>query len=189
MKYLKSILVSLGITATVGAIAVTATSHPPPSLKEIQYRGGLIRFDVPHDWMEEKEPDGGTMFYSPGPDTGTLRLNVITASSPKDLDTSEQKAILEGIRGVDPESVRMLSNGSFMAYHIDRTAEEGTPITLYWWHKTHLVDARHIRLASFSYTVRTTQEGDETTLADVAILSRSIEAAEFHPELGQFEEQ
>lgn len=167
---------------------VSPDTSPAP-LKKIHYHGGLIRFDIPQDWIEEEEPDGGTMFYAPGPDTGTFRPSVITASSPKDLDATEEKNILQGIRGINPDTIRKLPNGSFMAEGLDRTSEGGVPITLYWWYRTHFVDAKHIRIASFSYTVRTEAERNQATLSDLATLSRSIEEAEFHPELGEFERQ
>ena len=46
-------------------------------LKTINYRGGIIRFQIPNDWVEEYEDVGGGTFYKPGDDTGTLRVNVM----------------------------------------------------------------------------------------------------------------
>jgi hypothetical protein len=51
------------------------------SLKPITYRGGIVRFEIPSDWIEEFETSGGGTFYENRPDSGTLRLNVLSFSS------------------------------------------------------------------------------------------------------------
>jgi hypothetical protein len=53
-----------------------------PALKTINYRGGVIRFRIPSDWLEEYEDAGGATFHKPGEETGTLRVNVITGEGP-----------------------------------------------------------------------------------------------------------
>ena len=52
-----------------------------PTLKTINYRGGVVRFRIPTDWVEEYEQaGGGGTFYKPGDnDGGTLRLEMILA--------------------------------------------------------------------------------------------------------------
>jgi hypothetical protein len=55
----------------------------PPKMKPIVYRGGIITFRVPATWKEEYEAEGGGTFYDDRPDSGTLRLNVLTFKAPE----------------------------------------------------------------------------------------------------------
>ncbi len=31
--------------------------------KQINYRGGIVRFQIPSSWVEESEEDGGGIFF------------------------------------------------------------------------------------------------------------------------------
>ncbi len=62
-----------------------------PSWKTIEYRGGLVTFRIPSDWVEEYEADGGGAFYAEKPDSGTLRLNVNTLRSPSPIDARNDR--------------------------------------------------------------------------------------------------
>lgn len=50
-------------------------------MKRIRYRGGILEFSIPADWVEEVG-DEGAAYYRDQPGTGTLRLHVITARPP-----------------------------------------------------------------------------------------------------------
>ena len=50
-------------------------------MKTINYRGGLVSFEIPSDWKEEYEAEGGGAFFLDKPDSGTLRLNVLSLAS------------------------------------------------------------------------------------------------------------
>lgn len=180
MKLAKLVLSAFGVASAGPSVQPTETA-----IKEVWYRGGLVIFELPSDWLEEYEPDGGGMFYADGPDTGTLRLNVITAESKSALPPDEPMEILKGIRGVDPTKIRRLPNGNLVAEYVQHSVEQGTRITLFWWSVTNVVPPRHVRIANFSYTVRSSLQGATTTLAEVAMLRRSIERARFSPELGE----
>ena len=130
-------------------------------MKEIVYRGGLIRFQIPENWAEVYGVEGGGMFYGDGPDAGTLRLDVITAKSPKNLRPEETVELIKGVKEVDEKEIRHLPNGNAMASQIIRTREGDTPITIFWWHVSNFVPPNHVRLANFSYTVLTSQEKAE----------------------------
>jgi hypothetical protein len=60
----------------------------PPFMKTVNYRGVLVVFQIPEHWVEEYEADGGGTFYDPDDASVTLRLNVLTFASPRDLDPS-----------------------------------------------------------------------------------------------------
>ena len=65
-----------------------------PTMKLINYRGGVVRFSLPIGWVEEYEPLGGGTFYEDRLDSGTLRLNVLEFESPdKSAEDMAQQAL------------------------------------------------------------------------------------------------
>lgn len=154
-------------------------------MKEIKYRGGVVTFSIPKHWVDEYETDGGGMFYEDAPNTGTLRLNVITAKSPKPLAADAAYEELATMKGINTKNVQRLANGNALATEIQRAMEQGQGITLFWWYVTNPVPPNHIRMANFSYTVLTAQENSEQTHREVQLLTDSIKNATFHPTPGQ----
>lgn len=153
--------------------------------KTINYRGGLVTFDIPQHWKEEYQPEGGGMFYEDGPATGTLRLNVITAKSPQPITSNSTVEALVGLKAIKPSEVEKLSNSNAIAKSVKRTSEQGTAITLFWWYVANAVPPQHVRVATFSYTVLTSNEKLSTTVADIKFIEASIRNARFHPALGE----
>jgi hypothetical protein len=58
-------------------------------MKHVEYRGGLVRFELPRHWVEEYEPNGGGTFYDEAVDAVTLRLNVLSFRAPKPIEVGE----------------------------------------------------------------------------------------------------
>jgi len=177
MRYLVWLIVAL--------FSTTSAHASDKEMKEIQYRGGIVSFSVPKHWVEKYEPDGGGMFYEDAPNTGTLRLNVITAKSPKPLLPDAAHEELVAMKSVNADSVQRLSNGNAIATSVQHSSEQGQAITLYWWHVTNPVPPNHIRIANFSYTVLTSQKSSRTIKSEIQLLTESIKNAKFHPTLGQ----
>jgi len=177
MRYLLLAIISTLTSALVHAGGV--------QMKEIKYRGGLVTFSIPKHWVETYEPDGGGMFYEDAPGTGTLRLNVITAKSPKPLSSDAAYQELAAMKAINPKSVERLANGNALATEIRHATEQGQGITLFWWYVSNPVLPDHIRMANFSYTVLTNQESSKETQGEVQLLTESIKKAAFHPILGQ----
>ena len=50
-------------------------------MKQVSYRGGIIKFEIPDHWVEEYGENGGGTFYEDAPDSATLRLNLLTFES------------------------------------------------------------------------------------------------------------
>jgi hypothetical protein len=83
-------------------------------MKRIVYRGGVVSFLIPDHWLEEYEEEGGAAFYEDKPGSGTLRLNVITATEPNRQDDRSGTDRLVGLfdRNREPNKVvRVLDNG------------------------------------------------------------------------------
>ena len=164
---------------------VTSVHAGEVKVKEVQYRGGLVTFAIPKQWVEEYEPDGGGMFYENSPDTGTLRLNVITAKSPKSLSADAAFEELLAIKGVSRENAQRLANGNAFATSIQHSSERGRDITLFWWHLSHAIRPNHLRIANFSYTVLSSQEASSSVQSEVQLLTKYIKEAKFYSTLGQ----
>lgn len=162
--------------------ACSATSSEVAT-KEVADQEGIVRFNLPQDWVEELEPEGGVMFYGTDVDAGTLRPTVITASWPTDISSGEPIDMLRDVSGADPTTIVLLANGNAIGSSVVHSSENSTPITLFWWYLTNAVPPRDIRLATFSYTVLTDDEHAERTVGDVKMLEQSIRRAKFNPVL------
>jgi hypothetical protein len=81
-------------------------------MKQIDYRGGIVRFLIPESWVEEYEDAGGGTFYEDRPGCGTLRLNVITAKKPADAPDAKRAlmALMDRKRPAN-SSLQVLGNG------------------------------------------------------------------------------
>lgn len=173
------------LLALIATLTSTLAHAGDVQMKEIKYRGGLVTFSIPKDWVEEYETDGGGMFYEDAPNTGTLRLNVITEKSPKPLSADAAYEELVAMKSINAKNVQRLANGNAFATAIQHATEQGQGITLFWWYVTNPVRPNHIRMANFSYAVLTSQESSEPIQREVQLLTESIKNATFHPTLGQ----
>jgi hypothetical protein len=173
------------LLALIATLTSTFAHAGDVQMKEIKYRGGLVTFSIPKYWVEEYETEGGGMFYEDAPNTGTLRLNVITAKSPKQLSADAAYEELVAMKSINAKNVQRLANGNAFATAIQHATEQGQEITLFWWYVINLVPPNHIRMANFSYTVLTTQENSKQTHREIQLLTQSVKNAAFHPTLGQ----
>jgi hypothetical protein len=152
-------------------------------MKEIAYCGGVIRFRIPDDWREEQENHGGWMYYSAQPDSGTLRVAVITSKSPKPLTRSDRS---EGLLSDKAQGrSESLPGGIAMASYSLYAEEQGVPILVHFWEVAKLLPPDHGRLAVFSYTLQADQEHLETTKRALSMVRNKIRRVAFAPTLGQ----
>ena len=148
--------------------------------KTISYRGGIVTFRIPANWCDEYEPQGGGTFYDDTPDSGTLRLNVITAKAPMPITSESAPDILAGLvrASGDPES---LANNCALIRYEQRTEEQGHPLLVTFWSVAQPLPPNHARVATFSYTTRAHQRNDLSFQAELEMLDREIRAATFAP--------
>jgi hypothetical protein len=165
-----------GIAALLSTSGAVASQGQPIGLKEISYRSGLVTFSVPMSWTEEYEPEGGGVFYGPGDNTGTLRLNVISARPPTADVSLTSKQVLSHIGHPKSEN---LPNGSAVSKSISRDTDGGTPITIYWWYLANVLSPEHVRIANFSYTILSSEEHSPVIALELATLENSIRNARF----------
>src|SRR5688500_12624369 len=112
--------------------------------KTINYRGGIAQFAIPAHWREEYEPEGGGPFDADAPDSGTLRLSVLSFES-KDTP-AEQMAATAFRDGVVSSTI-----GGLPLRREERTADEdGERLHIVRWEVAIPVAPKSLRLAIFS---------------------------------------
>jgi hypothetical protein len=148
------------------------------ALKSIEYRGGVVKFRIPADWVENYEPEGGGEFFEDGHDTPTLRLNVLTMQGP--AATSETAA--DALKKYGP--VERRNDGTALVRYSKQVDEEGTPIRIRYWQIAQPLPPRHLRILVFSLTSLESEEDAPALKATLALLESEIAAAELAPILG-----
>ncbi len=149
--------------------------------KEIKYRDGIVTFSIPKHWVEEYEPEGDGIFYEKGENKGKLRINVVTVNLPKMVAANSGAKALCILKDIKSSEVDNLPNGNAVAKIIEHTTEQGQPVTHYWWYVARPIPPQHVRMATFSYTIRSSQEKSPRMEADVQFLDGSIRNSIFHP--------
>jgi hypothetical protein len=164
----------------------TSRSSDPKSpleLKTIKYRGGVVEFRIPASWEEEySDIDGGT-FYENKPDSGTLRLKVITAESPSEVTSDSAKSILDTFSFVRGRAV-LQPNGNAIASYEESSVDSDQKIKIFYWLVANPLPPKHARIATFSYTILERKQHDTTIMRDLQMLEKEILDAKFATELG-----
>jgi hypothetical protein len=156
----------------------------PPAFKTIHYRGGVVSFRLPTQWVESYEEEAGGIFYEDRPDSGTLRLNITTAKRKASMpDDSLQ--FLRSLKEADFGIVSQLeAECSMLTYTLD-TEESGQRIRIYYWHIASPAAADYIRVASYSFTVATMNDSSTANRNDLEMLRHEIPATAFSSTLGK----
>lgn len=143
-------------------------------LKNICYRDGIARFDIPASWKEEYEPSGGATFYDDRPDSGTLRLNVLSFSS-NGKETGDQ--MVAGL--VARSGYKTLHDGLAIKQYVKSVEEDGEALHIHHWEVAVPVVGCNARLVIFSYTILASQATDKQVRQEVELLGRCIQGGEF----------
>ena len=148
-------------------------------VKRICYRGGIARFDIPDSWEEDYEPSGGATFYEDEPDSGTLRLNVLTFSS---NGTETGAEMVSGL--IAKNGYRPLRDGLAFTRETKLTEENGEQLQINYWRVAVPVEPDSVRIAVFSFTILAEQATEPSIRREIDLLESSIRAAEFSREQG-----
>ena len=153
------------------------------SLKEISYRGGLVRFRVPANWREEYPPDGGACFYEDVADSGTLRLETITATSPTSITAADSPRVLADIsRATSAESIEVMPSGYALSRYCQCPIERGQELHVAYWSIAQVVPSSKIRVATFSYTLLAGQEHEPRFQEELRLVDAEVRKSTFWPE-------
>jgi hypothetical protein len=143
-------------------------------LKTISYRGGIVRFTIPQSWKEEYEPEGGATFYEDAPDSGTLRLSVLSCHS-KGAKTCQQ--MVSGL--IADGGYETLQEGLAIKSHVDSAEEKGHWLEVHYWEVAVPVSPDRLRMAIFSFTILAAHADETDARHDIELLDRSIRGAEY----------
>jgi hypothetical protein len=161
----------------------------PTAMKSVVYRGGVVTFRIPAHWREEySDLEGGT-FYEDRRGSGTLRLKVITMTTPKRPPTDSAMDVLQivvdALRKKNVEGTTQgRSDGNAVLKYEEASVEPGTQLTVFYWVIANRLPPRHARVVTFSYTILAKQRYEQHVRNDLEMLEAEIEAASFSPEMG-----
>ena len=144
-------------------------------MREVAYRGGVVTFRVPDDWLEEHGRDGGGTYYASTPGSGTLRLNVITLQPPA---PPQVEHLLEAVgTGAAPEDPppEVLPNGNALRVFSRDDVEDGSPVKVLNWTLASAAPPTTVRLALFSFTTSPANENEGI----IKLLEAEVRAAQF----------
>jgi len=166
-------------------LCVSAVAAEAPKMKTIVYRGGIITFSIPATWKEEYKPEGGGTFYEDTPDSGTFRLNVLTFKMSDGKLASDGYAYFAPTPLKDGERLSRTTRGDGLKFSKRSAEEEGAKIDLYCWQIAHVAPPEKLYIASFTWTILSTQSSDPKFQAEIKSLEDQILHAYFHPDLGK----
>jgi hypothetical protein len=145
-----------------------------PEMKTINYRGGMVAFELPSEWKDEYEAEGGGTFYQDKPNSGTLRLNVLSFAR------EEAKAPHQVVRDVfGADGYEMLPCGFAMRHGMKTGEEQGTQLHLHRWEVLIPLTPTSIRLVCFTHTLLASQEGTELAKHELGIVDSLVRTARF----------
>jgi hypothetical protein len=157
-------------------------------MKAIAYRGGVVTFRIPAHWREEySDLEGGT-FYEDRPDSGTLRLKVITVVAPKPLQSCSAMDVLHvvvnGMKSKGVEGTTSGRNDGNAVFKYELNSEEGVRHTIFNWIVANPIPPNRARVATFSYTMLASQRNRSQVQRDLEMLDAEIKATSFSERLG-----
>jgi hypothetical protein len=155
-----------------------------PEMKTITYRGGIVTFRIPAHWREEYAPNGGGTFYEDSPDSGTFRLEIITARAPYPLTAESAPDVLSAINDASSANIEQLPNGCALIRYAKSVMEGQNQLQITFWSIAQVVSATHSRIATFSYTILESQRSGIQSLRELELLDREVRDCIFSPNLG-----
>jgi hypothetical protein len=158
-----------------------AAAEPEPldgrGMKEIVYRGGLVRLRVPETWSEQYEPEGGATFQDPASRERALHLRTITAERPGRAGRDELAFLLGSLRPAGECALSSLPDGQLLLKHVDAGREAGVDMVLYTWQLARSVSADRARIAVFTLAVPAADASSALTNDDRRRVERIVRAA------------
>jgi hypothetical protein len=177
LRYLLFVI-AIGFLPLLAYSEETSSVSPKYATKAITYRGGIVAFAIPANWREEYESDGGATFFEDGPDSGTLRLNVISASS-KDISAQQMAAT-----AFPPGSFEVLPSGFPLRKAMNEAEEQGHKLRLYSWEIAVPVPPHLLRIITFRHTILAGQEKNPAIANELEFIDHSIRSATFSQAAG-----
>jgi hypothetical protein len=151
-------------------------------MKKINYRGGLISFDIPDSWKEEYNSEGG-IFYEDSPNSGTLRVHVLTLKKKGAISAQDEIKRIESLHKSNNAKMTITNENDIFLSYKKEEMDDNTPIIIFFWEKYQILQPNIFRIAMFSYTF---PKLNNKISPEVTMLEESIKSAEFtnrYPEI------
>ncbi|MEO5931426.1 MAG: hypothetical protein ABIR47_15945 [Candidatus Kapaibacterium sp.] len=153
-------------------------------LKTIVYRGGLVTFRIPDNWIEEYGEEGGGTFYEEAPDSTTFRLEVISMEPSSPVTSESAPKVLSTLGSIAPGTIEQLPGGCALVRYEQFPTDRGHQLCVTYWSVAHVIPPNHVRLATFSHTMLEHQRGDARFQEELALLDREVRACTFSSVVG-----
>jgi hypothetical protein len=148
------------------------------SKKQIVYRGGLVRFSIPTNWVEEYEEAGGGTFYDAA-DSSTLRLNVLSFLCDHDVSARHPLELLIQRAPTYNGVVEELSGDRFLLKYTVSAQENGEALSIFRWEVVKMVSLRDYNVAAFSFTVESARSQSNEVLQTCALIEGEVKEVQF----------
>ncbi|MBC2844628.1 hypothetical protein [Winogradskyella flava] len=148
--------------------------------KLINYRG-IISFELPEDWIEEYDDNNGGAFYEDLPNSGTLRVRLISIKVPQSSNNIYATDVLNDFSSNKESKAILLTNKNAYNMFYEQVKENEIDITVYYWSLVQSIQYNKTRLANFSYTILTEELDKKHIKLEIDFLTSQIENAIFEP--------
>ncbi len=150
-------------------------------LKEINYRQGALRFNLPADWIEEYGKESGGTFFERAADSGTLRLSVVVLNTKGKTDSDALERFLKTRPEARAKGAQICKelNGNVVLQFIQRTNENGDDMSIVWWFVASGSFEDHIQIAMFSFSLLNINLQKEQNKDDILLLDQELRKTEF----------
>lgn len=149
----------------------------PPGLRATTYRG-IVSFQVPGSWIEEKTPSGGSEYFDASR-SWTLRLELLSLQRESPVDAAALAETLGELKPRLERTVEVLPTGLVLMKCVDGAQEDGRDLLLYSWRLGQPLPEGRARVALFTLSVPGARALDVLLRADLTTLEREIRAASF----------
>src|SRR5579859_2350638 len=103
--------------------------------------------------------------------------------APSPITTASAPEILGSLKQSNPNEIERLPNGCALIRYTQSSVEAGHVLSITYWLVAQVVPPTHARIATFSYTLLNSQQGDPRFQQELELLNREIRDSVFSPEL------
>jgi hypothetical protein len=143
-------------------------------MKTVNYRGGLVSFEIPSQWSEDTDTAGSTRFFEDGDDTGTMRLNLLT------FERKESQTLEETAREVFHGQPYELLPGQLPMRHALTVQDEGgESLHVHRWDVLVAVSPQQWRLVCFGYTGLASSAAEARMQEELRAVDHAVRTARY----------
>jgi hypothetical protein len=141
-------------------------------MKKIEYQNGLVAFSIPKNWIEEYSDEHGAAFYEDSPNSGTLRLNVMTVSS--DSENGNPSVIFKEQKNIADLKEYLSTDGDEICEYILSANENNTLITITTFACIHQTKQNDFLIAIFTWTIESLFENQDAFKEELNSIRNNI---------------